>query len=161
MSSAGPASLQCNPSGRAGFLLRPDLTKLPGWHMSTRSPQTQRPGRAAWESMGWSGGSQTFSWGFSWLHGGVCTPTLWPGGGGGLEGISGAQPELPAVMPGNVLSPSWRSLLASFNKTQIPKTNPTFQKRTRKKSEKAPQRKNKYHQRNISKHTAKHTKSKL
>lgn len=65
-----------------------------------------------------------------------------------LEGMSGIQPGLPSVSQGQVLSISKLEESASFLQLNpIPNTDTRFQKPTPKKSEKALQRNNKYHQR--------------
>lgn len=138
-SPAGPASLHCKPSHTVGSLPPPPSTKPQGGTCQPSvSRQTQRPGRAAWEGEGRSGGSQPSSWGPRGCMGvsaHICCDL------GSLEGLSGVQPGLPCLIrTGPILSPRWRSLLASFNKTQIPNTDTRFQKPIPKKSEKAPQR---------------------
>lgn len=96
--------------------------------------QTQRPDGAACQGVGWSW-KPVLLLGLLHLQGGVCACRLWLRG---LEGISGPQPELPVTMPGHALAPSWRHLSSA---------KPRFQRLTPKKSEKAHQRNNKYHQR--------------
>lgn len=103
------------------------------------SRQTQRPSRAAWEGEGLSGGSQLSSWGPRGCMGvsaHICCNL------GSLEGLSGVQLGLPSalgpVSQGQVLStPSWSSLLASFNKTRFQTLTPD--------SKNQPQRKVKRH----------------
>lgn len=133
----GPAPLQCNPSARAG--------RLP-WHTSpgTCWPGAQAQGQPAvlrpkdvtkqlgrWRLV-WR--KPALPLGVSLLHGGVCAYACWLGG---LKDISGAPLGIPSdARPGPVPTLAEYAL---FNSTQIP---------TPKKTEKGPQRNNKYHQRN-------------